>query len=243
MHRESAFNVNEVARRRRNTETTEGGGVDEMGMHTMVRTQLYDNPMPRDAADKVSLYSNPTSPNPLTSRAGSEAEASHGFGGPRRTRAISFAQGDDKMLHQHQPLGGRSLPDTGDLAGSFPRSPQDYHDPYADENYNRGSSSVPTTTLGTTAMLPTHFASASGHDDDDSDHPFDSQLSPNSKSRFNIPNFSRTSSREKFHPSGPPDLDRQESQALVSRGSIDDDEEESSGQAGLGRSNTVESSL
>lgn len=214
-----------------------------MGMHSIVRTQLYDNPMPRDAADKVSLYSNPTSPNPLTSRAGSEADASHGFGGPRRNRAISFAQADDKMLHQHQAPGGLSLPDTGDIAGSFPRSPQDYHDPYADDNYNRNPSSFPTTTPITTASLPTHFASASGHDDDDSDHPFDSQLSPNSKSRFNIPNFSRTSSREKFHPSGPPDLDRQESQALVSRGSIDDDEEESFNQGRLDRSNTVESQL
>lgn len=211
-----------------------------MGMQSIVRTQLYDNPMPRDAADKVSLYSNPTSPNPLSSRAGSEMDASHGFAGPRRNRAISFAQGDDKKLHEHQAPGGRSLPDSGDIAGSFPRSPQHYDDPYADDNYNRSLSAHPTTAPISTSMHPTHLSSPSSHDD--SDHPFDSQLSPNSKTRFNIPNFSRTSSKEKFHPSGPPDLDRQESQALVSRGSIDDDEDEYN-QGRLDRSNTVDSQL
>lgn len=57
MRREARFDPSEVARRKNGAPGAAGSGPSEMAMNTLRGVQLYDNPMPIDSADKISLHS------------------------------------------------------------------------------------------------------------------------------------------------------------------------------------------
>ncbi|KAK4700914.1 magnesium transporter, partial [Phenoliferia sp. Uapishka_3] len=93
MRREGAFDPSEVVRRRQ----ARGGGDDgESGLGMgVVRHQLYDNPMPMDASDKISMYSGNSgfiSPRPQFSTS-SDLES------PSRDRAMSLTFAPQDNLH------------------------------------------------------------------------------------------------------------------------------------------------
>ncbi|GAA5867009.1 hypothetical protein JCM8547_008407 [Rhodosporidiobolus lusitaniae] len=86
-----------VRRRGRNGAPGAGGSGPselEMGMRSgsVPRFQLYDQPMPADASDKISLHSNLASPSPS-------------FNGRQRSSTIKFSEVDN--LHQYSATPGR----------------------------------------------------------------------------------------------------------------------------------------
>ncbi|GAA5969865.1 hypothetical protein JCM21900_005547 [Sporobolomyces salmonicolor] len=87
---ESAFDPREVTRRRGRNGAPGAAGSGpsamEMGMQPVVRHQLYDEPMPYDAADKISLHSSLASPT---------------FNPHKRSSTLKFA--DQDQVHKYAP--------------------------------------------------------------------------------------------------------------------------------------------
>lgn len=212
MRQEASFDPDSVARRRgrhANGESVDTSTAD-YGMQP-VRTQLYDNPMPADASDKISLYSNHASPLPR------DGNSRRGSGTAGRERAISFAAQQGDRSHDHQ-MAGRYYPNSADIT-QYPEESDPYRDPFADGS--RSDLHAPPLSLTATPKLSTllasHFSATA---------PLDTQLSPATKARFKIPEL-RSKSRDRGHrPQGPSDLDRLESQSLVHRQSEEEDEDE-----------------
>lgn len=254
MRREAGFDVHDIARRRRRTQDSfyGVGGAGEGSEHGMAElsrgVQLYDNPMPLDASDKVSLYSvGPNSPLPSSigggTRRGSENENATG----RKSRAISFATTQDDRTHDHSSYGGNkggliAPPDSADITSSaFPRPIRDdapnmtaaqrealYSDPFVETTYSDQRQTIPKiNTLSSLFPSPTTTNFSMAND----------SLSPSSKARFNIPNFSRGSPSR---PKGPADLDRMESRGLVYKGLDEDDDDEEEFGDSLERTETRE---
>ncbi|GAA5889355.1 hypothetical protein JCM5296_006338 [Sporobolomyces johnsonii] len=87
---ESGFDPREVMRRRGRNGAPGAAGSGpsamEMGMQPVVRHQLYDEPMPYDAADKISLHSSLASPT---------------FNPHKRSSTLKFA--DQDQVHKYAP--------------------------------------------------------------------------------------------------------------------------------------------
>ncbi|GAA5934991.1 uncharacterized protein JCM15063_003122 [Sporobolomyces koalae] len=128
---DSGFDPNEVMRRRNTGQGVRNGapgalgsGPQEMGMNLLTRHQLYDEPMPYDANDKISLHSGIPSP---------------GLPNPPRSATLKFAEED--RIHQYGARSGDEyhttqiradgshmhlpppVPDAGDLSAATFTSP------------------------------------------------------------------------------------------------------------------------
>lgn len=234
MRREGGFDPSDVLRRR-----SAASSVADSGDHPMiVRHQLYDNPMPYDAADKISAHS-PT----LAAPRAPFATTTTGMG-RERSASIKFAQED--TLHLYSPkIAGPTThqtqarsdahthqdPRSADIGSSFAASSSAdaYTDPYdsdrATSAHQTRSQTLPRLSSGSSLVtaLSQHFASSSP------DLPTNHATTP-TRSRFNLPLFPGTTTANASHrtarPPGPADMDAQESMRLVRRDSDSEDEEQ-----------------
>lgn len=203
----------EVTRRRNlgNDDDEEGEGDERLT--STVRHQLYDAPMPRDALDKISLHSNPPSPNPA--------------GRPRGT-TISFAQENDGLNHEHDIASTQNHSRFSEYSTKGSLSD-------GDEITLRSSmSGQGNSTTGGGPLLATMFTSPfTTTSSSSSTDPFDpstgSTTSPTSTKRFHIPGF-RSSSPARNHRDpirrGPRDLDANETRGLTAQEEEEEAEEE-----------------
>ncbi|ORY87443.1 magnesium transporter NIPA-domain-containing protein [Leucosporidium creatinivorum] len=118
MRRESRFDPSTLGRTgapgAMGSGPTEGG----MGMSVLRGVQLYDAPMPYDAADKISFHSATISVAPP------EAPFASGSGNRDRTGSITFAQSDSVHIYPTDPHGAATHHDQDRLAGSHMHIPQ-----------------------------------------------------------------------------------------------------------------------
>lgn len=203
--------------------------------HQLIPIPSFSN----DAHDKISLHSGLGSPQARFANDGRERSSSITFA-PADTmhiyspmssagEATHSTRTRDDQAHQH------AAPPSSDIANSFPSpSPSSsyppptsptYFDPFNQENRSqtlpRGASSPKLA-----SVLSQHFASSTPEFSETVDAR--APVSPSTRSRFNLPSFPRTPSRDAHraaHPSGPADVDAQESIRLVNRASESDDED------------------
>ncbi|KAM0748503.1 DUF803-domain-containing protein [Meredithblackwellia eburnea MCA 4105] len=237
-HAGGAFDPADTVRRRAGSGVSQASGATgaTYGMNNLVRHQLYDAPMPSDAADKISMHSsNLASPRP-------NFAAEDQFSDRQRSSSISFAAQD--TLHRYS-----DKPGTGDATHElYPRGESHVHQssfppPSAIASSSSARSSPPVIPPfsaditgergpGRSSPLYSHEGSNDYVDpyrdymDDDASDPQLSPTSGRSKSRFPLP-FQRGSSKDPGHrvphPPGPPDMDRQESASLIRRGDSDNE--------------------
>lgn len=253
---DSGSNNSAGIRRRKLFDDEDGRGADEDGLGlTTVRHQLYDAPMPRDAADKISLYST-GSPAP-------DERAGPSVAGRKRGPTISFANEDD-IGHDHQfsprlgqvgenvsqgGLAGYSdqssstvfpppRTDSNPSASQFADPDQEDRDEFransrGHRDWNQGRpSTLPKGGGGggpnLAAMLSNHFSSSSPALHYPNDQPL-----PSPNRRFVLPGFPRMSSdtvgstsHRDARMKGPSDLDEVESRSLVQSDRHDDDQDD-----------------
>ncbi|GAA5897880.1 uncharacterized protein JCM6883_000850 [Sporobolomyces salmoneus] len=129
---DSGFDPNDVVRRRNVAGTRNGApgalgsGPQEMGMTQLTRHQLYDEPMPYDANDKISLHSGgqpspgllPNPPRSATLKFAEEDRVHHY--GARSGDEYHSTQVRAEGSHVHLPP---PIPDSGDLSSAVFTSP------------------------------------------------------------------------------------------------------------------------
>ncbi|GAA5873020.1 hypothetical protein JCM16303_006916 [Sporobolomyces ruberrimus] len=128
---DSGFDPNDVMRRRNGAGVRNGApgalgsGPQEMGMTTLTKHQLYDEPMPYDAQDKISLHSGQPSPGLLPNPPRS---ATLKFAPEDRVHHYGARSGDEYHSTQIRAEGSHMhlpppIPDSGDLSSATFSSP------------------------------------------------------------------------------------------------------------------------
>lgn len=224
----------EGMRRRNGTDaagTIQGGGRDGLGL-TKVRHQLYDAPMPSNAADKISLYSSPASPRPDESL--DDYDRHGGSTGRTRGTTISFANEDD-IGHNHTGRTDVFPPRKDSIDHPSSRFSAYSPDAFHGQEYEARSLSAASPTRlprgggggpNLASMLSNHFAHSEQHDQGPT------AASPRSR-RFNVPGFGSRgvspgggAGHREGRIKGPRDLDMVESRSLVHSDDVDEENDD-----------------
>lgn len=246
MRREGAFDPTDVVRRRNARQEAREGS--EVGMGP-VRHQLYDAPMPNDFADKISVHSaglqSPASPRDRgTSISFAGVDKLHRYPATPGATGATHENRASHIVPLHPPspsIAPAQTPlsaDIGTLPSTFPSNSSGFSYPdsygeYSDSAYKDPYWDVKASTLpykqnkGLADALAKDFAASTP------DFSAGIPASASSKSsRFPLPHFPRSSSRDTHrvpHPSGPPELDRVESEGLVNHNTKDDSSDDDFG--------------